>query len=717
MVSVDDAKLPDVVTVGPAVLPDQGPPYQVFPGRPHPLGATVDAGGVNFAIFSQHATAMELLLFDDHDDPDPVQIIPLTERYNKTFHVWHCYVKGLQPGNHYGLRVDGPKDVHTSGHRFNPNKVLLDPYAKGITSDLWVRGNGCGPNENLATSMRAAVIDVDNYNWEGDKPLNRPMRESVIYEMHVGGFTKSPTAGVENPGTFAGVIEKIPYLQKLGVTAIELLPVFAFDDKDFGKPSPITGEPLPNFWGYSTVGYFAPHHRYSSRPEEGSQINDFRDMVKALHRAGIEVILDVVFNHTSEGNHEGPTISFKGLDNSIYYHLVPDDKQYYMDYSGCGNTVNCNHPMVDKFIVECLEFWVQEMHVDGFRFDEGSILARGEDGAPMLYPPAIWHIELSEVLADTKIIAEAWDAAGLYQIGYFPGYRWSEWNGRFRDDVRRYVRGDAGMVGAVASRLSGSADLYQAYGHYPLNSVNFIACHDGFTMNDLVSYNQKNNYANGEDSRDGIDENLSWNCGVEGPTNDPAVEALRSRQVKNLVAILLLSQGVPMILGGDEIRRGQQGNNNAYCQDNEISWVDWTNEEKYADVFRFFQAMIDFRKRHPSVHRQRFFEGEVINTRDLKDIDWHGCKLYGPGFNDPDCHVLAFTMGGEDDEEDLHVMLNMSWEELEFEVPVVKGRRWFQAADTGLPAPGDAAEVGKEELVESATYRVGPHSVAILVSR
>jgi isoamylase len=712
----DDPRIADLSPAGAPAVVSSGPPYQVFPGRAHPLGATVDAAGVNFAIFSQHATSVELLLFDAHDDPEPVQVIPLTTRYNKTFHIWHCYVKGLQPGNHYGYRVDGPKDIHATGHRFNPNKVLLDPYAKGITNDLWVRGDACGPNENLATSMRAAVIDVDNYDWEGDKPLNRPLREAVIYEMHVGGYTKSPTAGVQNPGTFAGVIEKIPYLQRLGITAVELLPVFAFDDKDFGKPSPLTGEPLPNFWGYSTVSFFAPHHRYTTRPEEGSQVNDFRDMVKALHRAGIEVILDVVFNHTSEGNHEGPMINFKGLDNSIYYHTVPEDRQYYMDYSGCGNTVNCNHPMVDKFIVECLDFWVEEMHVDGFRFDEGSILARGEDGAPMAYPPAIWHIELSEVLADTKIIAEAWDAAGLYQIGYFPGYRWSEWNGRFRDDVRRFVRGDAGMVGAVASRISGSSDLYQAHGHFPINSVNFITCHDGFTMNDLVSYNQKNNYANGEDSRDGIDENMSWNCGVEGPSNDPAVEDLRNRQVKALVAILMLSQGVPMILGGDEIRRTQQGNNNAYCQDNALSWVDWTNLEQHGGVFRFFQAMIDFRKRHPSVHRPRFFEGE-INVRDLKDIEWHGCKLYGPGFNDPDCRVLAFTMGGDPDEEDLHVMLNMSWEELAFEVPVVKGRSWFRAIDSGLPSPQDAAEVGKEEPVDGATYRVGPHSVAILVSK
>ena len=439
-------------------------------------------------------------------------------------------------------------------------------------------------------------------------------------------------------------------------------------------------------------------------------------MVKALHRAGIEVILDVVFNHSDEGNHLGPVINFKGLDNSIYYHLVSWDKQYYMDYSGCGNTVNCNHPIVEKFIVECLEFWVREMHVDGFRFDEGSILSRGEDGVPMAYPPVTWNIELSEPLADTKIVAEAWDAAGLYQIGYFPGYRWAEWNGKFRDDIRRFVKGDPGMVGAVASRIAGSADIYQQTGHLPTNSINFITCHDGFTLNDLVSYNQKHNGVNGEDNRDGINDNLSWNCGWEGETDDPSIEALRNRQVKNFAALLLLSEGVPMITAGDEVRRTQKGNNNAYCQDSEISWFDWGLREKNKDVLRFFQRMIGFRKRHHILQKRNFF-GSRVNERGLPEIGWHGCKLNSPGWFDPSSRVLSYTMAGFDGDEDLHVILNMDYQDLDFEIPSVAGRKWYKVVDTAQPSPRDIAEAGEGEPVAGTTIRAGGRSVVVLVSR
>lgn len=438
-------------------------------------------------------------------------------------------------------------------------------------------------------------------------------------------------------------------------------------------------------------------------------------MVKALHKAGIEVILDVVFNHTSEGNHQGPIINFKGIDNSIYYHLVPNDRQYYMDYSGCGNTVNCNHPMVDKLIIECLEFWVEEMHVDGFRFDEGTILARGLDGAAVSYPPVLWHIETSGTLADTKLIAEAWDAAGLYQIGYFPGYRYAEWNGRFRDDIRRFVKGEPGIIGEVASRFAGSADLYEDKGHLPINSVNFITCHDGFTLNDLVSYNEKHNEANGENNQDGNDDNLSWNCGVEGETEEPEIDALRRRQIKNFTAILLLSQGAPMILAGDEVRRTKKGNNNTYCQDNEISWFDWNLVEKNADIFRFFKQMIAFRKRYGSLCRRGFFDGKV-NERGLADISWHGCKLFSPGWFDPNARTLAYTLGGFDGTADIHVMLNMYWENLEFEIPQIEGRNWYKVVDTAEPSLKDILEPCQEIVVLDNNHLVFDRSVVVLIS-
>ena len=698
---------------GPGLAPELTQ-YQTAPGRPHPLGATVHDKGVNFAFFSQHATGMELLLFDEHDDPEPVQRIALYPEKNKTFHFWHVDVLGLEPGMHYAVRVDGPDNVH-DGHRFNRNKVLIDPYAKGNTNNLWDRGAACGPDDNLNKSLRSVVIDTSDYDWEGDEPLRRPMAETVVYEMHVGGFTKSPTSGVKSPGTFAGVIEKIPYLKSLGITAVELLPVFEFDETEVLRIGP-NGQPLVNYWGYSTVSFFAPHRAFCTSPEEGTHLTEFRDMVKALHKAGIEVILDVVFNHTTEGNHQGPVINFKGFDNSIYYHLVTADRQYYMDYSGCGNTFNCNHPVAEKFIVECLEFWVREMHVDGFRFDEGSILARGQNGEVMAYPPVIWAIELSETLADTKIIAEAWDAAGLYQIGYFPGYRWAEWNGKYRDDVRRFLKGDPGIISGVASRIAGSSDLYQSSGHLPINSINFFDCHDGFTMNDVFSYNEKHNWDNGEGNNDGANDNNSWNCGVEGPTDDANIEALRNRQVKNAFTLLMLSRGVPMFVAGDEIRRTQRGNNNAYCQDSDISWMDWSLQDKHPDVFRFFRILIQRRRNYRAVHQPRFFTG-ARNQRGLKDMTWHGTRLEQPEWNDGNSRTLAFTLAGFDGEPDLHVMMNMYWDGLDFELPQVEGLTWAVAIDTSAASPADIAEEGAERPVSGATYHVQGRSIVMLVSK
>jgi glycogen operon protein len=609
--------------------------------------------------------------------------------------------------------VDGPFDP-ASGHRFNRSKVLLDPYSRGNTETLWNRCRACGSEDNVDASMRSVVIRTEGYDWEGDRPLNRPMEDTIIYETHVRGFTQAPSSRVQYPGTFLGIIEKIPYLKDLGVTAIELLPVFDYDETAVLRE--VNGQLLTNYWGYSTIGFFAPQSAFCVSPESGNHLREFREMVKALHREGIEVILDVVFNHTEEGNHLGPTFSFRGIDNRTHYFLVPWDLQYYMDFSGCGNTFNCNHPIGQKLILECLRYWVREAHVDGFRFDEGSILSRGEDGLPSSHPPVVWQIELDDELAAAKVIAEAWDAAGLYQIGHFPGDRWAEWNGRYRDDIRRFVKGDPGLIGAVASRLGGSSDLYQLRGQSPVNSVNFVTCHDGFTLNDLVSYNEKHNWPNGEGNRDGINDNLSWNCGAEGESNDANVEELRKRQLRNFAAILMLSRGVPMLVAGDEVRRTQGGNNNAYCQDNQTSWFDWTLVEKNRDLFRFWKHMIDFRKRHASLRRPTFFSA-AVNERGMPEVVWHGTKLNSPGWNDPDGRALGITLAGFRGEEDIHIMLNMYWEALHFELPPVAGRVWFRAVDTSLTSPLDIAEPGSEAPIAGSTYPVGQRSVVVLISR
>ncbi len=686
--------------------------YPVEPGSPHPLGATPGPQGVNFSLFSENATGVELVLFATHDAAAPFQEIRFDPYVHKTFHFWHVFVRGLRAGAHYAYRVDGPWDL-AAGHRFNRNKVLIDPYARGNTNTVWKRAAACTKDDNISTSMRSVVIDTSGYDWEGDRPLNRPMEETIIYEMHVRGFTRSPSSGVASPGTFAGVVEKIPYLKELGITAVELLPVFDFDETDILRVA--EGRSLTNYWGYSNMGYFAPQSSYCVSPESGGHLNEFRDMVKALHKAGIEVILDVVFNHTDEGNHLGPVFSFKGIDNRIYYFLVPWDMQFYLDFSGCGNTFNCNHPIAQKLILECLRCWVKETHVDGFRFDEGSILARGEDGRPSIHPPVVWQIELDEELADSKVIAEAWDAAGLYQIGHFPGDRWAEWNGRFRDDMRRFVKGEPGFVGAVASRLAGSADLYQQNGELPVNSINFVTCHDGFTLNDLVSYDTKHNEANGEGNRDGNNDNLSWNCGAEGETGDPGVEALRERQIRNLASLLMLARGVPMMCAGDEVRRTQKGNNNAYCQDNEISWFDWNLTSRNRSLLRFWRCLIEFRKKHRTLHLGRFFTGGQ-NSRGLKDIAWHGTKLDRPGWSDPDSRVLAYTLAGLDGEPDLHVMINMYWDALEFDLPAVAGRTWRKAIDTSSAPPHDIEDVGSRIAVAGRTYTVQGRSVVVLVN-
>jgi isoamylase len=669
-------------------------------------------GGVNFSVFSRGATAVDLLLFDREDDPRPMSVIPINPVTNRVYHYWHVFVPGLQPGQLYGYRVHGPFDP-ASGMRFDPAKVLLDPYGLGVVVPKNYSRDAAGlEGDNGATAMKSVVVDCHAYDWEGDTRLHRPSSRTIIYEMHVRGFTRHPNSGVANKlrGTYAGLIEKIPYLQQLGITAIELLPVFQFDAQD-APPGRI------NYWGYAPVSFFAPHQAYSSRQDPLGPVDEFRDMVKALHRAGIEVILDVVFNHTAEGDHSGPTLSLRGLDNSTYY-ILDQDRSRYSNYSGTGNTLNANHPIVRRMIVDSLRYWVQEMHVDGFRFDLAAILERDESGILMPRPPVLWDIESDPVLAGTKLIAEAWDAAGLYQVGNFVGDSWREWNGQFRDDVRSFFRGDDGSVGNLADRLLGSPQIYGHKEREPEQSVNFVACHDGFTLNDLVSYNQKHNEPNGENNRDGSNDNRSWNWGIEGPTDDPAVEKLRNRQVKNFLTVTMLSLGLPMILMGDEVRRTQRGNNNAYCQDDETSWFDWTLVEKHADVHRFISLLSARRLLLDDVEAD--VEGLTLNQLLRKaNRSWHGVKLGQPDW-DHSSHSLAFSAEARNEHLLFHVILNAYWEPLEFELPHTGDQTqnaWRRWIDTALDSPHDIEEWETAPFIPCRTYSSRPHSLVILFAK
>ncbi|MGB5445007.1 MAG: glycogen debranching protein GlgX [Psychromonas sp.] len=687
--------------------------YEVLPGKTHPIGATVEEDGVNFCLYcDDRCTSVELLLFEQHDAVVPYEIIRFDPLIHRSFYFWHIFVKDLPPKIHYAYRVDGPYQPE-NGLIFDKQKVLIDPYARGINRSLWQRDDACKAGDNLHTSMRSCVLKLSDYDWQGDKAPTHRLNESIIYELHVGGFTKSPTSKVKHPGSYAGVIEKIPYLQALGITAVELLPVFEFDDSEQRY---VDGNKLSNYWGYNTVNFFAPHSGYCVNPQEGEHLDEFRDLVKALHQADIGVILDVVFNHTDEGDDQGPLYSFKGFANESYYLLMEDHKDIYCNYSGCGNTFKCNHPITEKFILDCLEYWVRDMHIDGFRFDEGTILARSENGELMDNPPLIWAIELAEQLADTKVIAEAWDAQGGYLVGSFPGHRWAEWNGIYRDDIRDFVRGKAGILGTVARRIAGSADLYQKKYELPGNSINFITVHDGFTLNDLVSYNHKHNQANGENNRDGADHNRSWNCGVEGATDDKEINLLRKQQIKNFATILMLSKGVPMFVAGDEVCRTQQGNNNAYCQDNEISWFNWNDLESNKAMLQFWQRLISFRKAHSSIFSNSYYDGE-INKRGLPDIAWHGCELHKPGWHDVNGLALAMTLSAYEDEEDLHIMFNMYWEALEFELPAIAGEQWHRAIDTSLLSPLDIVKTGDEIVHNGTSFKVNGRSIVVLISK
>jgi glycogen operon protein len=679
-------------------------------GRSGPIGATVVDGGVNFSLFSRNASGVELVLFDREDDARPARVVHLDPAINRTYHYWHTFVPAIRAGQIYGYRVQGPFDP-AIGMRFDPAKILLDPYGRSVVVPRnYSREAGRQPGDNCATAMKSVVVDPSSYDWEGDTPLKHPSSRTIIYEMHVRGFTRHPSSGLGDNlrGTYAGLIQKIPYLKQLGITAVELLPVFQFDPQDCppGKT---------NYWGYAPVSFFAPHQAYSSRQDPLGPVDEFRDMVKALHRAGLEIILDVVFNHTAEGDQNGPTLSLRGLDNSVYYVLEPGRSRY-ANYSGTGNTLNANHPIVRRMILDSLRYWVQEMHVDGFRFDLASILARAPSGQVLPDPPVLWDIESDPVLAGTKLIAEAWDAAGLYQVGSFVGDSWKEWNGRFRDDVRSFFRGENGSVARLADRLVGSPEIYGHKEREAEQSVNFVTCHDGFTLNDLVSYSQKHNEANGEDNRDGSNDNRSWNCGVEGASNDPAIEKLRNRQAKNFLVVTIFSLGMPMLLMGDEVRRSQGGNNNAYCQDNDASWFDWTLIEKHADLHRFVKLLLARRSlRSTDAERQRVSLNQLLREANKA---WHGTKLNQPDWTNPS-HSLALSAEVRKHNLLFHLILNAYWEPLEFELPDeieacrIPWRRWI---DTSFESPQDIVDWPVAPTVSGRTYRAGPRSVVVLIS-
>jgi isoamylase len=674
-------------------------------GHSSPPGAIVIDGGVNFSLFSRTATGVELLLFDRDDAAAPKRVVEFDPANNRTYHYWHAFVPGVKSGQIYAYRVKGPA-LPARGLRFDAAKVLLDPYGRGVVVPKnYGREAAKRPGDTTATAMKSVVVDRDAYDWEEDARLRRPSARTIIYEMHLRGFTRHPSSGLSEKtrGTYAGLIEKIPHLQQLGVTAVELLPVFQFDPQDC-PPGKI------NYWGYAPVAFFAPHQAYSSRQDPLGPVDEFRDMVKALHRAGIEVILDVVFNHTAEGDVNGPTVSFRGIDNPTYY-ILEEGGARYANYTGCGNTLNANHPVVRRLIVDSLRYWVTEMHVDGFRFDLASILTRDASGHPIPNPPVLWDIESDPALAGVKLLAEAWDAAGLYQVGSFVGDAWKEWNGRFRDDVRNFFRGEANSLRRVADRLVGSPEIYGHKQREAEQSVNFVTCHDGFTLNDLVSYNEKHNEANGEENRDGANDNCSWNCGAEGATSDLAVEKLRNRQVKNLLTVTLMSLGMPMILMGDEVRHTQRGNNNAYCQDNELSWFDWTEVSKHADVHRFV-SLLNARRvlRSMEYERQRV---SLTTLLDKAEKAWHGVKLNQPDWGDGS---RSIALGGVLREEGFvfHLILNAFWEPLEFELPSLQSGVWRRWIDTGLESPHDITPWEQAPEVKSRTYQAVDRSVVML---
>jgi glycogen operon protein len=691
--------------------------FMLRAGRPNPFGATIVPGGINFAVFSRYATGCTLVLFR-RGETEPFAEIPFHDSF-RIGNVFAMVVFGLDHETiEYGYRMAGPNRPHV-GHRFDPSHVLLDPYARAIGGRAtW--GEPWSDADPLP--FRSRVL-LDDFDWVDDRQLELPAEDLIIYEMHVRGFTRHPSSAVKFPGTYAAIREKIPYLKQLGVNAVELMPVQEFDELENEFHNPKTGEPLLNYWGYSTVGFFAPKAAYAATGALGMEADELKALVKLLHRHGIEIILDVVFNHTAEGGEGGPTISFRGLDNKTYYMLRPDGS--YQNFSGCGNTLNCNNPVVRAMVIDCLRYWVSEYHIDGFRFDLASILGRDAQGHPLSNPPLLEGLAHDPVLGKTKLIAEAWDAGGLYQVGSFPAYgRWAEWNGRYRDTLRRWLKGDAGQVQTIATEIQGAPDMYAERG--PTASINFVTCHDGFTLNDLVTYSHKHNLANGEHNRDGNDSNHSWNWGHEGPSRDPDIQATRRRIMKNAVAILLTSQGVPMLLMGDEMAHTKKGNNNTYAQDNDLNWLDWKDLSTHADHFHFVRRMIAFRHAHPALRRRYHLQGRDLIDSGVPDISWHGTEAWNPDWSD-ESRTLAFMLDGEHArlqpnraaDDTLYVAMNMHWEGHRFELPrLPRGRHWHRFADTALPPPNDIAEPGQETpLPDQTAYTLGPRSVLILVGR
>ena len=683
------------------------------PGTPYPFGATVLGNMVNFSVYSRYATECTLVLFHNHEE-EPFVEIPFFREF-RMGNVFSMIIFDLDYEDiEYGFRMDGPYDPK-EGHRFDKSKILLDPYAKLIVGrDVW----GQEPNWDSLYPYRARVV-LDDFDWEDDLPLETPVNDLVVYEMHVRNFTCGAASGVKHRGTFAGIVEKIPYLKELGINCVELMPIHEFDEFENARVSPVDGRRLCNLWGYSNVGFFAPKAGYASTGRYGMQVDELKNMVKMLHANGIEVMLDVVFNHTAEGNEQGPTISYRGIDNKTYYMLTPDGAYY--NFSGCGNTLNCNNPNVRDMIVDNLRYWVIDYHIDGFRFDLAAILGRDQNGNPMSNPPLLESLAHDPILGKTKLIAEAWDAGGLYQVGSFPSWgRWAEWNGRFRDSIRRFLKSDEGVLADVKERIIGSPDLYASQGRGIKASVNFVTAHDGFTLWDLVSYNSKHNEANGEDNRDGENNNNSWNCGCEGDTDDPDINNLRHRQVKNAITMLMVSQGIPMVLSGDEMGNSQQGNNNAYCQDNEIAWLDWNNLEKNADIFRYFKQMIRFRRQHKVLRYEDHLRHQDYLNLGYPDFSWHGVKAWHPenGYNNL---TLAFMLNGRyaDNDDFIYVAMNMHWEMHGFELPQLPdGLAWHVFANTGVETPNDIHEPGEEPLIESNhEVLVGPRSIMVLVGR
>ena len=683
-------------------------------GHPLPFGATlVPDGGVNFSIFSKHAEYCELVLYEK-GAKEPFAVIPFPDNF-RIGDVFTMVVFELDYENiEYGYRMDGPYDPER-GHLFDKEKTLLDPYAKAIGGrEVW----GEEPDYSDDFQHRGRIVD-DDFDWQGERPLEKDMEDLIIYEAHVRGLTRHPSSDVKHPGTFAAIREKIPYLKELGVNCIELLPIFEFDEFEHSRISPETGERLLNYWGYSAVGFFAPKAGYAATGKYGMEVDELKNLIKELHENGIEVILDVVFNHTAEGNERGPYISYKGIDNKTYYLLTPQG--YYYNFSGCGNTLNCNHPVVRNMILDCLRYWASEYHIDGFRFDLASILSRDQNGHPIPNPPIIETLAQDPILGNCKLIAEAWDAAGLYQVGSFPsGSRWAEWNGEYRDAVRKFIKGNGDVAGEIVQRIEGSPDIYGERG--PTASINFITCHDGFTLKDLVSYNHKHNKANGENNFDGTNNNNSWNCGVEGPTDDPEIPHLRTKQMKNAITILLLSRGIPMILSGDEFANTQFGNNNAYCQDNEISWLNWDLLEENEDIFNYFQSLIEFRKQHPVLRTDHF--DTDYNRTGYPEISWHGLELWNFDPTDSTLTMAVLFAGPSDKydtEEDqfIYAAINMHWEMHGYELPnLPRGKEWHIVANTGMENPEDVWDVGNEpEVDHQDEVLVGPRSIILLVAK